>query len=492
VAARSGAGASRQADEAAVASYHLDVKSVQRSAGRSAPAAAAYRHAERIACDREGRVHDYRAKAGVEASFIVAPEDAPAWAQDRQALWNAAEARDTRVNSVTAREWELALPHELDASGRRELAHAFARELVGRYGVAADVAIHAPHREGDQRNWHAHVLTTTRCLTAEGLTDKTRQLDAKQTRGAEVTHMRETWASLQNRALERAGHEERVDHRSLAVQRDEARGLGHEARADNLDRAPEVKLGPVVSGIERREERAAERQGREYVPLTERGAQVHEARAARTLLVELGTELGRVRDALREELARQAAQVRERAEAARQTYGHVREEGADRISAGLAALRAAAARQGIGHEAAREGVGHEDSRGREATRDGIRERLASLREPGPERAHGAGAGSIEEGLARLRGRGTGQGEERTAKGRAAEVARQPGPGHGLDEVRERLECLVEQEQKRTHESIRERLNEALGRARPTAREREAHERERSTHRERGHDDGWGL
>ena len=56
-----------------MASYHLDVKAVKRSAGRSATAAAAYRHAERITCEREGRVHDYRAKAGVEASFILAP-----------------------------------------------------------------------------------------------------------------------------------------------------------------------------------------------------------------------------------------------------------------------------------------------------------------------------------------------------------------------------------------------------------------------------------
>ena len=459
-----------------MASYHLSVKTVQRSAGRSAVAAAAYRHAERIACDREGRVHDYRAKAGVEHSFIVAPEDAPAWAQDRQALWNAAEARETRSNSVTAREWELALPHELDAGGRRALAESFARELVSRYRVAADVAIHAPHREGDQRNWHAHVLTTTRALGRDGLTDKTRTLDAKQTGGPEIAHMRERWASLQNHALERAGHEERVSHRSLAVQRDEARALGHEARADNLDRAPEVKLGPVVSGIERREERAAEREGREYVPLTERGAQVHEARAARSLLA----ELTRLREALRE-------QVRQRAEAARETYSHAREEEAARITAGLAALRAAAQRQGIGPE---------DGREREAARDSITERLASLRERrGPERAHGAGAGSIEEGLARLRGPGAGQGEERTA-----EAARQPWPGHGqersLAEIREELGRILEQETQRTHEGIRERLNEALGRATPVAREREAHEREgereapRHGQRARGH--GWGL
>jgi hypothetical protein len=86
-----------------MASYHLSVKTVQRSAGRSATAAIAYRTASRVVCEREGRVHDYRAKAGVETSSIVTPEDAPDWARDRQALWNAAEARETRSNSVTAR-----------------------------------------------------------------------------------------------------------------------------------------------------------------------------------------------------------------------------------------------------------------------------------------------------------------------------------------------------------------------------------------------------
>ena len=388
-----------------MASYHLSVKSVRRSEGRSATAAAAYRHAERVLCEREGRVHDYRAKAGVEHSFIVAPEDAPAWAHDREALWNAAEARETRVNSVTAREWELALPHELDGAGRRELAHAFARELVGRYGVAADVAIHAPHREGDQRNWHAHVLTTTRSLTREGLTDKTRVLDAKQTGGHEVEHMREAWALMQNRALERAQVAERVDHRTLALQREEAHALGHEARADNLDRAPEVKMGPVVSGIERREQRVAEREALIYLPVTERGAQVHEAREARRLV----QELARVRDLVRQQVLERAAQARE-------AYAHAREQGTDPVRAGLAALRAAAQRQGIGLE---RGLGHGQEHGRslahgeswrqareptreerghdadawqerEASRASIRERLAQIRErEGPHHAQDA-------------------------------------------------------------------------------------------------------
>ena len=131
-------------------------------------------------------MHDYTAKRGVEACFILAPADAPEWAQDRAALWNAAEARETRSNSVTAREWELALPSELSDAARIDIARAFAQQLVERYGVAADVAIHAPHREGDQRNHHAHILTTTRVLSAEGLTDKTRILDAASTGGPEI------------------------------------------------------------------------------------------------------------------------------------------------------------------------------------------------------------------------------------------------------------------------------------------------------------------
>ena len=75
-----------------MASYHLSVKTIKRSAGRSATAAAAYRAGELIACEREGRVHDYSRKAGVEEAFILAPDEAPDWAQDRAALWNAAEA----------------------------------------------------------------------------------------------------------------------------------------------------------------------------------------------------------------------------------------------------------------------------------------------------------------------------------------------------------------------------------------------------------------
>ena len=509
-----------------MASYHLDVKSVQRSAGRSATAAIAYRAAERIECQREGRVHDYRAKAGVEASLLVLPARAPAWAEDRAALWNAAEARETRSNSVVAREWELALPHELGAEGRHALVAGFARELVARYGVAADVAIHAPHREGDQRNWHAHVLTTTRALTQEGLTDKTRVLDAKQTGSAEVEHMRRRWAELQNQALERAQVAERVDHRPLAMQREEARALGQEDRADTLDRAPEVKLGPVVSGIERRERRAAEREERAYEPLTERGAQVHEARQARGLLRELSSELSQARERLAQEL-------RERAELARQAYTREMEEGTSRISAGLAALRAAAQRCGVAQERTAQGRDGHDQEDADPIRtglaalraaaqrdqdahqqrqhghtpglDSIREQLTKIRgrdadhEAGQEPQHGhkTSFDSIREQLARIRGQGSEREASQEAGRDEAQGAKALERQQKLQDIREQLGHILKRENARSHEGIRETLRDALGRARHVQREEPAHERQAQERSRRAHqreDDGhdWGL
>ena len=298
------------------------MKTIKRSAGRSATAAAAYRVGERIECQREGRVHDYTRKQGIEETFILTPKDAPDWASDRSRLWNEVEASETRRNSVTAREWELALPSEISAEDRSQITRDFAQELVSRYGVAVDVAIHAPHREGDQRNHHAHVLTSTRKLEAGGFTTKTRVLDSAKTGGVEIEQMRCLWAELQNRALERVGEVERVDHRSLEKQRDAAQERGDKLSAEELDRDPELKLGPAANSMERRAKAMAERQGREYVPVTERGAVVHAARQARAAFREM----------------------RERLDIARETYGIERDAGQGRVSAGLAALRAATAK----------------------------------------------------------------------------------------------------------------------------------------------------
>lgn len=219
-----------------MASYHLSAKTISRSQGRSATGAAAYRSGTRIDDERTGTVHDYRRRRGVEATFLLLPADAPDWASDRARLWNAAERAETRKNSTVAREFEIALPAELDAGERRRLAADFARELVARHGCAADVAIHRPGRTGDQRNHHAHVLLTTRRLTAAGFTEKTRELDDLKT--GEIGRWRARFADLQNERLREAEVGARVDHRSLEAQ--------------EIDREATIHLGPIATALERR------------------------------------------------------------------------------------------------------------------------------------------------------------------------------------------------------------------------------------------------
>lgn len=215
-----------------MAIYHLSVKTVSRSTGRSSVGAAAYRCGQRLTNERDGVTHDYRARLGVEASEVILPEGAPAWMQDRAALWNAAEAAENRKDSKTAREYELALPHELDAAQRLELAREFGQHVAEKFGVAVDVSIHSPHPKmgdgpeidapgGDPRNFHAHVLTTTRRVTQSGLGEKTREFDVKATSADLIEGLRSEWATMTNRALERAGVDARVDHRSY-----ERQGLG--------------------------------------------------------------------------------------------------------------------------------------------------------------------------------------------------------------------------------------------------------------------------
>ena len=218
-----------------MAIFHCQAKAISRAVGRSATAAAAYRAGESITDERTGEVYDYEKKQGVEYKEIITPEGSQI---ARSTLWNLAEVAERRKDAKVAREWELALPSELTHEQRVDLACQFARKLVERYGVAADVCIHAPGREGDQRNHHAHILTTTRIYEAGALGKKTRVLDSPRTSGQEVEIMRQTWASFANNALEKAGHAEKIDSRSL--------------QAQCIGREPTHHLGPAATAMERR------------------------------------------------------------------------------------------------------------------------------------------------------------------------------------------------------------------------------------------------
>lgn len=206
-----------------MAIYHLSMKTVSRSSGRSAVGAAAYRSGTRLTNERDGLVHDYTRKGGIEHSEIVLPEGSTAeWARDRETLWNAAEFAEKRKDARVAREIEVALPHELTGEERLELVREFSQSLADRYGVAVDFAIHTPDDNMDIRNHHAHILMTTRQVGEDGLGDKTdlerenKWLKANDlpTTDEQLKALRVEWEETANLALARAGHDIRIDHRS--------------------------------------------------------------------------------------------------------------------------------------------------------------------------------------------------------------------------------------------------------------------------------------
>ncbi|MGE6699649.1 Ti-type conjugative transfer relaxase TraA [Hyphomonas sp. NPDC076900] len=230
-----------------MAIYHLSMKPVSRASGRSAVASMAYRAGEKLTNERDGITHDYTAKQGVEHAEIVLPEGVNAdWARDRSTLWNAAEFAEKRKDARVAREFEIALPHELSAEQRLEATRAFAQELANRYGAAVDFAIHAPHDASDVRNHHAHVMMTTRQVGESGLGEKT-YLERENkwllsndlpTTDMQLRDLRQTWESVANERLALAGHDIRIDHRS------------HMERG--LEIAPTEHMGVHATQMERR------------------------------------------------------------------------------------------------------------------------------------------------------------------------------------------------------------------------------------------------
>jgi hypothetical protein len=229
-----------------MAIYHLSIKRIARSSGRSSVAAAAYRARTRLLDERTGLLHDYQSYRGgaLLAEACLAPDGQ---AVDREDLWNTVEKKNNKPGATPAWEIEVALPAELSPEDQTALATGYARELAARYGVAVDATVHAPDPEGDNRNIHAHLLLSY-CEISMGPDGeiipgkKKRDLDPiciQRDGGLFLADTeRPRWAELCNQALERSGALERVDHRSLAAQ--------------GIDRVAGVHLGPAAAAMGRK------------------------------------------------------------------------------------------------------------------------------------------------------------------------------------------------------------------------------------------------
>lgn len=213
-----------------MAIYHLHTQVIGRSSGKSAVASAAYRSGEKMYDEHTGLAFDYTRKQNIDHTEIIAPDHAPAWVQDRETLWNQVEQVERRKDAQLARELNIALPKELSKEQQIELVRDFSKEQFVAKGMAADIACH----NLDGENPHAHIMLTTREITSEGFGNKNRDWNDRELHNG----WRKAWADQANKALEKAGSQERIDHRSLQDQ--------------GIDRLPQIHVGPHALGMEKK------------------------------------------------------------------------------------------------------------------------------------------------------------------------------------------------------------------------------------------------
>ncbi|MBF0354102.1 MAG: MobA/MobL family protein [Alphaproteobacteria bacterium] len=238
--------------------FRLDANIVSRGKGHSAVAKAAYRSGAKFNDERLGRSWDYSGKQDVIHSEIIAPADAPDWALDREKLWNEVEKFESRKDAQLSRTFDLSLPRELDSEQQLEAARNFAnREFVSK-GYVVDLNFHNPPASDGGEQPHCHMMVTMRRVDKSGFCNERKPRDMNNTN--QLEQWRKAWADDENVALEKAGLDVRVDHRSLEVRREEALQNGYLEKAAELDRMPQGKQGAAATGIKRdgRKSRRAE------------------------------------------------------------------------------------------------------------------------------------------------------------------------------------------------------------------------------------------
>ena len=213
-----------------MAIYSFRMQVISRGKGRSATAAAAYRSGEQIKDERTDETHDYTGKSAIYGSEVLLPENAPERLSDRSTLWNEVEQGEKRKDAQLSREVMIALPVELSHLEKANLTREYVQSEFVERGMIADVCYH----DFDSTNPHAHIMLTMRTVDETGFGKKQRQWNRK----SEIEQHRKAWADYANAALEKAGHDARIDHRSLEAQ--------------GIDREPQIHLGAKVMEMEAR------------------------------------------------------------------------------------------------------------------------------------------------------------------------------------------------------------------------------------------------
>lgn len=242
-----------------MAIYHFSLQNISAGKGKTAIASAAYRSGEVLYSDKEERYYKYNRNVKPE-TFILAPNNAPEWATDRNKLWNEVEKIEKAKNSRYAKEINLALPVELSHEQQKELLLEYCQEIFVDDGMVADIAIHRDHEE----NPHAHIMLTNRPFNEDGswgikskkvyINDEkgepiyldsgyrksrkepTTNWDKKET----INLWRKSWADYTNKFLKLNNIDQEISHLSNEKQGKEEVATVHEGYGKNGEENKEI------------------------------------------------------------------------------------------------------------------------------------------------------------------------------------------------------------------------------------------------------------
>ncbi|WP_210494327.1 MobQ family relaxase [Pantoea ananatis] len=235
-----------------MAIFHLSFSMLKRSTGKSSCYLAAYNAREKIEDMRTGDVYDYSYRSDLFHHCILAPEHSPLNIIENSAvLWNEIEKTEKRKDAQLSRYFDIAIPVELDNDAKIALVKNYCKRNFVSKGMIADISFH----DLDGHNPHAHVMLTLREITPQGFGNKNRSWNEHDL----MDEWRASWARMSNRALERTGSANRIDHRSLTAQREEAIKLAKAAQEtgrqdivnEQLARAVELNR-PALTRIDRK------------------------------------------------------------------------------------------------------------------------------------------------------------------------------------------------------------------------------------------------
>jgi Ti-type conjugative transfer relaxase TraA len=190
-----------------MAIYRLSSKSISRGKGQSAVASAAYRSAEKLKSNLLNKEFDYTRKEKVSYSEVMLPNGSNEKFKDRETLWNEVERIEKRKDAELAKEYQLAIPKELNQEQSIELVKNFVQQQFVDKGLACDVCFH----NLDDDNPHVHIMTTTRKLEQDGFSAKK---DRSIKDRSYLIELRKSWEISANRYLEIKGFDEQISCKS--------------------------------------------------------------------------------------------------------------------------------------------------------------------------------------------------------------------------------------------------------------------------------------